>query len=107
MRQRVDDFLDAGDAGSATDEAEGDIGAERRCRAQVREARPAEHRSGVGRPPPRPAPAGICLWSVTDASAPGEGERPSHQVVLVWTDRLGTVRSHNRERVTGAISSRS
>ena len=100
MRQRVDDLPDAGDAGSATDEAEGDIGAERRCRAQVREARPAEHRSGVGRPPAEAGASRNLLVERDRRRAPGEGERPSHQVVLVWTDRLGTVRSHNRERVT-------
>ena len=100
MRQRVDDLPDAGDAGAATDEAEGDIGAERRCRAQVREARPAEHRSGVGRPPAEAGASRNLFVERDRRRAPGEGERPSHQVVLVWTDRLGTVRSHNRERVT-------
>ena len=100
MGQRVDDFPDAGDAGSATDEAERDVGAERRCRTKVRETRPAEHRSSVGRSSAQAGTGRNLLVERDRRSAPGEGERPSHQVVLVWPDRLGAVRSHNRQRIT-------
>ena len=69
-RQRLDQLADAAHPGPAADEAEGDVGAERRGARDVVVTRPAQHRGRVGRTAAEAAAVRQHLWRCTAAVRP-------------------------------------
>ncbi len=83
MRERLEHLADAGHAGPAAAQAEGDVGAEPAGGDEVVAAGPPQHGGGVGRAAAEAAAGGDPLVDVHGGRAPDGAQRLAHEVGVV------------------------